>query len=326
MDAKKPIPVIIDCDPGHDDALALMWALSAPERLDVRGVTTVAGNQTLEKVTRNALKMLTVCKRNDIPLAVGAAKSLCRPSRKVGAAIVHGDSGLDGPSLPEPASEPVKMSAVELLVKLIEQSDEKMTLIVLGAQTNIATLFAARPDLKERIAHIYLMGGGTMGNWTPAAEFNIWCDPEAARLVFNSGVPITMAGLDVTQKAYVTVEENEALRAQGGPASLLAAGLIDFFSRYNLDIEGFPGCTLHDPAAVAAILTPEVFGGEDCNVDVETSGELTSGMTVIDRINYIGKIMGREVHINAHVLFTVDREAFVREFFAAIKRLDALIK
>ncbi|MDO4565759.1 MAG: nucleoside hydrolase [Oscillospiraceae bacterium] len=321
----KKIPVIIDCDPGHDDALALMWALSAPDKLDVRGVTTVAGNQTLEKVTRNALKMLTVCGRTDIPLAVGAAGPVCRPNREVGAPIVHGESGLDGPQLPEPACEPVKMSALELLIKLLSESEEELTLVVLGAHTNVACLFTARPDLKEKIERIYMMGGGTMGNWTPAAEFNIWFDPESARTVFNSGVPITMAGLDATQKAYVTREENELLRAQGGKASVLAAELIDYFSRYHYKIEGFPGCTLHDPSAIAALLVPEVFGSENCRVDVETSGELTSGMTVIDRINYIGKIMGREVNCNAEVLFTVDREAFVREFLAAMKRLDALV-
>ncbi len=321
----KPVPIIIDCDPGHDDALAILWLLAYPEKVDVRGITTIAGNQTLEKTTRNALRMLTVAKRSDIPVAVGAAKPFCHKIKVEGTPIVHGQSGLDGPSLPEPASEPVEESAVEFIIRLLEQSEEKLTLVTIAALTNIAAVFTARPDLKAKVEKIYMMGGGTIGNWTPAAEFNIWWDAESARVVFNSGIPIVMAGLDVTQKAYVTREDNEVLRAQGDRISVLAAELIDFFSRYHYEVEGFPGCTLHDPCAAAALLSPELFTGEQCNVDVETSGELTYGMTVVDRVNYMKKILGQEVDFNTTVLFGVDREKFAQAFFAAMKKLGGMV-
>ena len=318
---EKRIPIIIDCDPGHDDAMTIMWALAYPEKLDVRGIVTCAGNQTIDKTTRNALRMLTVLGRTDIPVARGAAHPLVKQMKVEGTPIVHGQSGLDGPQLPEPAVGPVDMSAVELLIKLLEESEEKVTILELAAHTNIATLFAARPDLIDKISAIYMMGGGTIGNWTPAAEFNIWWDPEAARMTFKTGLPITMAGLDATQKAYVTREENEILRAQGNKCSVLAAELIDFYSRYHYEVEGFPGCTLHDPCAVAALLNPELFTSEKCNVDVEVSGELTNGMTVIDRVNYLTKIMGYKVDCNTNVLFGVDRPKFVEAFFAAMKKL-----
>lgn len=317
----KRIPVIIDCDPGHDDALTIMWALAYPEKLDVRGIVTVAGNQTIDKTTRNALRMLTVLGRTDIPVAVGAAKPLVKQMKVEGTPIVHGVSGLDGPQLLEPAVQPVGMSAVELLIKLLSESEEKVTILELAAHTNIATLFSARPDLIDKVEAVYMMGGGTIGNWSPAAEFNIWWDPEAARITFKTGLPITMAGLDVTQKAYVTREENERLRAQGNKGSVLAAELIDFYSRYHYEVEGFPGCTLHDPCAVAALLSPELFTGEQCNVDVEVSGELTKGMTVIDRVHYQSKVMGKQVDCNTNVLFGVDRPAFVEAFLAAMKKL-----
>ena len=241
--------------------------------------------------------------------------------KSIGAPIVHGQSGLDGPALPEPAFALSELPAVELLVKLIENSPQKVTIVAIGPLTNIAALLLCRPDLKQNIERLSIMGGGTMGNWTPAAEFNIWHDPDAAKIVFNSGLPIIMAGLDVTQKAYVTREENEQLRAQGNKMSVLAAELIDFFSQYIYRVEGFPGCTLHDPCAVAVLLHPEIFVSEQCNVDVETKGELTSGMTVVDRVNYLSKVMGRTIEQNATVLFNVDRPAFVREFLAAMKRL-----
>lgn len=317
----KKIPVIIDCDPGHDDAMAILWALASPE-LEVRAVTTVAGNQTLEKVTTNAIKVLTKAKRCDIPVAAGAKKPLIR-KLVVGGQVVHGESGLEGPVLPECGFAPVKLTAFELLVKTIEEAQEKITLIPLGPLTNIATLFIARPDLMEKIERISLMGGGAyMGNWTPAAEYNIWADPEAAKVVYNSGLPIIMAGLDVTHKAYITREENEVLRAQGNEISVFAAELIDYFSRYHYEVEGFPGCTMHDPTAVAALLYPDMFTSITCNVDVEVTGELTTGMTVVDTIGYNEKIQGKTVDKNTTVLFNVDREAYVKAFFAAMKSLN----
>lgn len=316
----KKIPVIIDCDPGHDDAMAILWALSSP-RIELRAVTTVAGNQTIEKVTTNAIKVLTKAHRTDIPVAMGAKAPLIR-KLVVGGEVVHGDSGLEGPVLPECGFKPSKLTALEMLVKTIEESEEKITLIPIGPLTNIATLFIVRPDLKEKIERISLMGGGAyMGNWTPAAEYNIWADPEAAKVVFNSGLPIIMSGLDVTHKAYITREENEILRAQGNEISIFAAELIDYFSRYHYEVEGFPGCTMHDPTAVAVLLYPEMFTSVKCNVDVEITGELTTGMTVVDTIGYKKKIFGENPDENTTVLFNVDRKKYVEAFFAAMKSL-----
>lgn len=317
---EKRIPVIIDCDPGHDDAMAILWALAAPE-LEVLAVTTVAGNQTIEKVTNNAIKVLTKAGRSDIPVAMGARQPLIR-KLVVGGEVVHGSSGLEGPVLPECGFAPSKLSALELLVKTLEESEEKITLVPIGPLTNIAALFITRPDLKEKIERLSIMGGGAyMGNWTPAAEYNIWADPEAAKVVFNSGLPIIMAGLDVTHKAYITREENEVLRAQGNEISVFAAELIDYFSKYHYEVEGFPGCTMHDPTAIAALIYPDMFTSITCNVDVEVSGELTTGMTVVDTIGYKEKIFGEKVDKNTTVLFNVDRPRYVEAFFAAMKSL-----
>lgn len=317
----KKIPIIIDCDPGHDDAMAILWALAAPE-LEVRAVTTVAGNQTIEKVTNNAIKVLTKAGRSDIPVGMGAKQPLIR-KLVVGGEVVHGSSGLEGPVLPECGFAPSKLTALELLAKTIEESEEKITLVPVGPLTNIAALFITRPDLKEKIERLSIMGGGAyMGNWTPAAEYNIWADPEAAKVVFNSGLPIIMSGLDVTHKAYITREENEILRAQGNEISVFAAELIDYFSRYHYEVEGFPGCTMHDPTAIAALLYPDMFTSITCNVDVEVSGELTTGMTVVDTIGYKEKIFGETVDKNTTVLFNVDRTKYVEAFFAAMKALN----
>ncbi len=207
-------PIIIDCDPGHDDAMAILWALSS-DRLDVKAITTVAGNQTIEKVTDNALRVLTKAGRADIPVASGAVKPLLRQFEPGGEQI-HGDSGLDGPVLPTPLSQKSSLSALELASTILEESDEPVTLVGIGPLTNIALLLIARPDLKKKIRRIAIMGGGTIGNWTPAAEFNIYVDPEAAKAVFSSGIPILMAGLDVTQKAYVTRGfTRKSLRSRG---------------------------------------------------------------------------------------------------------------
>lgn len=317
----KKIPVIIDCDPGHDDAMAILWALASPQ-IKVLAVTTVAGNQTIEKVTNNAIKVLTKARRLDIPVAMGAKQPLIR-KLVVGGEVVHGSSGLEGPVLPECGFEPSKLTALELLIKTIEESEEKVTLVPIGPLTNIATLLIVRPDLKEKIERLSIMGGGAyMGNWTPAAEYNIWADPEAAKVVFNSGLPIIMSGLDVTHKAYITREENEVLRAQGNELSVFAAELIDYFSRYHYEVEGFPGCTMHDPTAIVVLLHPEIFTGITCNVDVEVSGELTTGMTVVDTIGYKEKIFGEKVDKNTYVLFQVDRQKYVEYFFEAMKALD----
>ena len=319
MKGNKKRGIIIDCDPGHDDAMAILWALASPN-LEIKAITTVAGNQTLEKVTNNAIKVLTKARQYKIPVACGAKEPLIR-KLVIGGQIVHGDSGLEGPILPENGFNISELSALKLYEKILEESKEKITFVGIGPLTNIAQLLITRPDLKQKIEEIYIMGGGTIGNWTPAAEYNIFADPEAAKVGFNSSLPIIMAGLDVTQKAYITREENEILRAQGNEISVFVAELIDYFSRYHYEVEGFPGCTLHDPCAIAALVHPELFESVQCNVDVEVTGELTRGMTVVDTIDYQKKLFGLEVDHNTKFLKNVHREKFVKEFFKAMKSL-----
>lgn len=313
----KKLPIIIDCDPGHDDAIALLWALASPA-LEVKAVTTVAGNQSIEKVTDNAIKVLTKARVYDIPVGQGYSRPLIGELND--GELIHGETGLDGPQLPEKAFEKSELNSVELMIKTIEEAQEKITIVALGPLSNVARLLIIRPDLKERIQQISLMGGGTYGNWTPAAEYNIWVDPEAAKIVFDSGLPIVMAGLDVTQKAYVTDEENERLKTQGNEVSVFVSELIEFYRQYHYEVEGFPGCTLHDPCAVAALVHPEIFVAEQCHVDIELSGKLTRGMTVIDRIGYLEKIFKEKEERQVKVLFDVDREKFVEYFLEAMGR------
>lgn len=315
----KKKKIIIDCDPGHDDAIAILLAL-ASEELEVLGITTVAGNNKVHKMTDNAIKVLTKAGVLDIPVAEGANDPLLGYIEVAGA-MVHGKSGLEGVELPENGFEKSNRTAVEFIMDQLEKSEEKITIVAIGPLTNVARVLAAKPELSEKIETISIMGGGTIGNWTPAAEYNIWADPVSAKIVFNSGIPMIMAGLDATQKAYITLEENEDLRAQGNEISVFAAELIDYFIKYHLEVENFPGCTLHDPCAVMVLTNPEIFEMEACNVDVEISGDLTKGMTVIDRIGYQEKIFEKPVPKHVSVMFGVDREAFRDKIFEAMKKL-----
>lgn len=318
VDDVKKVPVIIDCDPGHDDAIAILWALASPQ-LDVRAVTTVAGNQSIEKVTGNAIKVLTIAGKKNISVGMGFAHPLMGKNHD--GAQIHGETGLDGPVLPEAGFDKSELNAIQLMEKVLTESREQVTLITLGPLSNIARLFLVRPDLKKKIKQISMMGGGTYGNWTPAGEFNIWDDPEAAKIVFDSGIDIIMAGLDVTQKAYVTDDENEKIKAQGNKVSVFVSELIEYYRQYHYKVEGFPGCTLHDPCAVAALVYPEIFKSEKCHVDIELNGSLTRGMTVIDRIGYLEKIFGEKTSRHVRVLFDVDREKFVQYLSEALLRL-----
>lgn len=315
---EERIPVMIDCDPGHDDAIAILWAMASPQ-LEVRAVTTVAGNQSIEKVTDNAIRILTLAGAKNIPVGQGFEKPLLGENHN--GAIIHGESGLDGPERPDPGFKKSLLNSVSLMEKTVEESKEKITIIALGPLSNVARFLLVRPDLKDRIKQISMMGGGTYGNWTPAAEFNIWDDPEAAKIVFQSGIPIIMAGLDVTQKAYVTDEENDELKRQGGEVAAYVGRLIEYYRQYHYKVEGFPGCTLHDPCAVAALIHPEIFESIDCNVDVELHGTLTRGMTVIDKIGYLSKIFGEIEMKNVKFLIEVDRKAFVAKLSEALSRL-----
>ena len=298
------LPVIIDCDPGHDDAIALVLALASPE-LDVKAVTSSAGNQTPDKTLRNVLRMLTLLKRPDIPVAGGALKPLMR--ELIIADNVHGESGLDGPALPEPGFAAQSCTAVELMANILRDSVEPVTIVATGPQTNVALLLNSHPELHAKIERIVIMGGAmVLGNWQPAVEFNIYVDPEAAEIVFQSGLPLVMAGLDVTHKAQIHVEDIEHFRRIGNPISTIVAELLDFFLEYHKDEKwGFVGAPLHDPCTIAWLLKPEMFTTVERWVGVETQGKYTQGMTVVDFYNLTGK------QPNATVMLDVDRQAFV---------------
>ncbi len=308
----SPIPVILDVDPGHDDAVALMMACGAPG-LDLLAVTTVAGNVPLEKTTRNALRILSLIGRADVPVAAGAASPLSRPLYT--AEGIHGESGLDGPPIPEAGFEPDGRGAVELISDTLRAAPEPVTLVPVGPLTNIAALLRARPDLKDRIARVSLMGGSIgLGNTTPAAEFNIYVDPEAAREVFESGLPITMSGLDVTHRAGAGPEERERLR-NIGEAGPIVAGFLDFFAGTYEAVFGFDAPPLHDPVAVAAVLEPALLKTRPMHVDVECESDLTRGETVCDFHGVTGKPPNADVGVD------LDREGFFELLYGALGRL-----
>ncbi|HBU92694.1 pyrimidine-specific ribonucleoside hydrolase RihA [Leclercia adecarboxylata] len=298
------LPIILDCDPGHDDAIALVLALASPE-LEVKAVTSSAGNQTPDKTLRNVLRMLTLLKRSDIPVAGGAVKPLMRDL--IIADNVHGETGLDGPALPEPGFAPQNCTAVELMAKVLRESPEPVTLVATGPQTNVALLLNSHPELHAKIARIVIMGGAMgLGNWTPAAEFNIYVDPEAAEIVFQSGIPVVMAGLDVTHRAQIMADDIERFRAINNPVARTVAELLDFFMEYHKTEKwGFQGAPLHDPCTIAWLLKPEIFTTARRWVGVETQGKYTQGMTVVDYF----MLSGNEP--NTDIMLDIDRQAFV---------------
>jgi inosine-uridine nucleoside N-ribohydrolase len=294
-----PIPIILDCDPGHDDAIALLLALASPE-VELLAVTTVHGNQTLEKTTANALRVLDLVSRTDIPLAAGAERPLVREPKV--ADHVHGESGLDGPFLPLPQHEAIAQHAVDLMIGKIAASPKPVTLVPTGPLTNIALLLDRFGG--ENIERIVLMGGAIAeGNITPAAEFNIWADPEAAATVFRSGLDVTMIGLDVTHKALLTPSIADRLRATGRTGRFVAE-LVEFFSRYHRETYGWDGAPIHDAVAVAHVLRPGLVETKFRNVEVETISELCRGRTVVDLWNRTNR------PANAHVGVDIDAAGF----------------
>lgn len=305
----RPIPVILDGDPGHDDAIA--WVLAkASTCLKILAVTSVCGNQIIEKTTYNAQRIMALIGL-DVPVAKGDPRPII--AEPIIAPVVHGQSGLDGPALPEPKTELSPLSAVELMARAIADSEEPVTLIPTGPLTNVAKLLLAYPDLKPKIAQISLMGGGVkMGNWTPAAEFNILVDPEAARLVFRSGIPIIMAGLDVTEKALVCPEDFQRIREVGNQVAVTVADWLEFFYQFHKTMD-YPGAPIHDAVAVAALVKPEILTMREMYVDVEVSGDYCTGCTVGDWFGTSGK------KPNVKVLLDIDREAFVDLLVDAVK-------
>jgi inosine-uridine nucleoside N-ribohydrolase len=305
-------PVILDVDPGHDDAVAIMLACAAPE-LDLLAVTTVAGNVRLEKTTRNTPRILSLIGHAGVPVAAGAPSPLQRPLHT--AEDIHGEGGLEGSEIPDPSFEPDERGATELIANAVRRAPQPVTLIPTGPLTNVATSLREHPELKERIARISLMGGSIgLGNTTPAAEFNIYVDPEAAREVFESGLQITMSGLDVTHQAGAGPAERERLRSLGQSGAVVAE-LLEYFAGTYERVFGFDAPPLHDPVAVAAVLEPGLLKTRPMRVDVECESELTRGETVCDFYGVTGKPSNAEVGVE------LDREGFFDLLYGALGSL-----
>ena len=274
--------IIIDTDPGQDDAVAILLALASPE-LDVLGITAVAGNVPLARTQTNARIVCDLAGRPEVKVFAGCDRPMTRPL--VTAEHVHGKTGLDGPALWEPQTPLQPAHAVDFIVETLRREPAgSVTLTPLGPLTNIGTAFARAPDIVERVAEIVLMGGAyfEVGNYTPAAEFNIYVDPEAADIVFRSGAKITQMPLDVTHKALVTKARLEAFLALGSKTGVFTAQMLDFFERFDIAKYGSQGGPLHDPTTIAWLLKPVLFSGRFVNVEIETGSDLTRGMTVAD--------------------------------------------
>jgi inosine-uridine nucleoside N-ribohydrolase len=295
-------PILIDCDPGHDDAVALLLALASPE-VELVGVTTVSGNQTLAKTTANALRVLELVGRGDVPVAAGADRPIKRDLFV--AAYVHGESGLDGPALPDPQGKPLPAGAADFIAERVSASAQPLTLIPTGPLTNVAAFLERHEQAASKLKRIVLMGGAIAeGNVTPAAEFNIWADPEAASTVFRSGLDVTMIGLDVTHKALLTPEHGERLRKTGRTGTFVAE-LLEFYSRFHREVYSFPGSPIHDAVAVAHVLDPSLVETKRRNVEIELESELCRGRTVVDLWRRTERAP------NAHVGVDIDSDRFL---------------
>jgi pyrimidine-specific ribonucleoside hydrolase len=308
------VPLVIDCDPGVDDAIAILLALASPE-VELLALTTVAGNLPLETTTRNALRVLALAGREDVPVAAGAARPLV-VRRDRDAAVVHGADGLGGASVPESSAAVVPMHAVDLLAEILERSDEPVLLAPVGPLTNIALLAALRPELLPRLGRVSVMGGadGT-GNVTPAAEFNIWFDPESAARAFDAGLDVTMVGLNVTRAAMLFDPDADRIRGSGRIGALVAS-MLDYYMDWQVKLYGYRGVAVHDALAVASLLRPELVTTVEAFVTVDTTTGPARGMTLVDRRPPDGQ------KPNAHVGAAVDRDAFVELLCERLASLD----
>lgn len=311
--------VIFDCDPGHDDVVAILLAL-ASEEMEIVGIVTSAGNQTVEKTTTNTLKLLSYLNFTSIPVVKGLGKPLCQPL--ICSPEVHGETGLDGADLGEIKFDVLDKNPVEFMFDTIMRSDEKTTLIVTGPMTNTAALLLAHPEVKEKIECISFMGGACFGgNKTPLSEFNIYVDPEAAKIVFKSGIELFMSGLDVTMKARLLKKDINAIRSLNNGIGPILADLLDFFNlsttvNFLVDDENYEeGVHMHDPCAVAILLHPEKFVTRKLYGDVETSGEYSRGCTVID----YDDLYHREKNVT--VAFDLDRDWFAEFVVDSVGKL-----
>jgi purine nucleosidase len=309
-----PRPIIIDCDPGQDDALAILLALGSPE-LEVLAVTAVAGNVPLALTESNARKVCELAGRGDLPVHAGCDRPLVRAL--VTAEFVHGATGLDGADLPAPEMPLARAHAVDAIIEILRAHPPgTVTLCPLGPLTNVAKALQTAPDVAARIREIVLMGGAIgEGNITPSAEFNVYVDPHAARCVFEAGVPLVMHGLDVTHQALVTPARLAVIRALDTAVSRAVVGLLEFYNIYDQTKRGRAGAPLHDPCTIAYLLRPELFAGRACHVAIETEGEHTLGRTVVDWSARHGKAA------NATVIDTIEADGF---FALLTERLAAL--
>ena len=308
--AAVPIPIVLDCDPGHDDAIAILLALASPE-LELLGITTTYGNQTLEKTTANTLRVLELVERTDVPVAAGAERPLAR--ELFVAAHVHGESGLDGPVLPEAHAAPIPGDASSFTDAAIRDAPEPVTIVATGPLTNLARYLAEHGA--DGVGRIVVMGGAIgEGNFTPAAEFNVWCDPEAAAAVFASGLDVTMIGLDVTHQGILGPTVEGRLRSAGRIGSFVA-DLNVYFTRYHRETYGWDGAPVHDAVAVAHLLRPGLVETRRRNVEVELESDLCRGRTVVDLWNRTDRAPNVDVGV------ALDVEAF---FDLLVERIGSL--
>ncbi|MEO1733915.1 MAG: nucleoside hydrolase [Pseudomonadota bacterium] len=313
MTARK---IIIDTDPGQDDAVAILLALASPEEIEVLGITAVAGNVPLALTAKNARIVCELAQRTDIPVFAGCGAPMVR--KLVTAEHVHGKTGLDGPVLPDPRMQLQDQNGVDFIIETLRlEPAGTVTLCPLGPLTNVATALVKAPDIAEKIQEIVLMGGAyfEVGNITPTAEFNIYVDPEAADIVFKSGADITVLPLDVTHKALVTKARNDAFRDLGSNVGVAVAEMTDFFERFDKEKYGSAGAPLHDPCVTAYLIRPQLFSGRHINVEIETTSDLTLGMTVADW----WRVSGRAP--NATFIGDVDADGFFALLTERLARL-----
>ena len=280
---EKPKPVIIDTDPGQDDAVALLAALASPEELEILAVTAVAGNVPLDLTVANCLALVELADRREVPVYRGSSRPMVK--ELVTAEYVHGPTGIDGADLDAPSIQEADGHAVDRIIELLMKAEDgETTICTLGPLTNIGMAMTREPNIIPKIGELVMMGGGFFegGNTTPAAEFNIYVDPHAAHLVFRSGAPITMMPLDVTHRALTTRARLQRFADLGTRAGASVAGMLDYYDRWDMEKYGFEGGPLHDPTVIAYLLQPDLFEGKRVNVEVEISSPLTEGMTVID--------------------------------------------
>jgi purine nucleosidase len=313
-----PRKILIDCDPGHDDAMAIMLAAGNPE-IELMAITTVAGNQTLPKTTLNARRVCSVA-GIDVPIAAGCDRPLLR--ELVIAPMTHGDSGLDGPNFGEPTVPLDERHAVDLIIATALADPGEVTLVPIGPLTNIATAIRREARLVENVREVVLMGGAyTRGNSTPAAEFNVFVDPEAAAIVFEAGWPLTMVGLDLTHQALATIEVVERIRALDTPLAEVVVDLLGFFTSTYRSVSGFVAPPVHDACAVARLIDPGIVHCEDAFIAIETAGRWTSGMTVTDFMDH--PRLGRRA--NAKAATKLDFDGFWDLMLDALERLGGRV-